>query len=431
MMEASLNFPESSPDRSPPFSMEAETAVLGGMLIDSEAVTRAVEHLDDSMFYREANRRLYRVMLRIFERGGVLDVITVAEELKKTGEIDEAGGFEYLSSLVSAVPTAANLEYHAQIVREKALLRRLIEQSSQIIRDVYDQGERDVDEILDKAEARIFQVAETHKREGFVWIKEILWPAFEHIEALQESESGITGLTTGFHDLDRMTAGLQKGDLCIVAARPSMGKTSWVLNVAANAAISHNIPVAVFSLEMSAQQLVQRMLCSEGRVDAQKLRLGRLSQSEHERLAKAAGYLNTAPLWIDDQPGANVLEIRAKARRLQSEVRADGQDLGKVAAVEGNDGFAAAVGGGLRHRPGLGHVHSWRFLHRGVQTALKAVDDDGLEMPRHRRDDGDIGSSDVEHLPVVGIALDAPFGDVSHAPPVVQLGDSHQLHTLV
>ena len=314
-MEASLNFPESSPERSPPFSLEAETAVLGGMLIDSEAVTRAVEHLDDSMFYREANRRLYRVMLRLFERDKALDVITVAEELKKTGEIDEAGGFDYLSALVSAVPTAANLVYHAQIVREKALLRRLIEQSSQIIRDVYDQGERDVDEILDKAEARIFQVAETHKREGFVWIKEILWPTFEHIERLQESESGITGLTTGFPDLDRMTAGLQKGDLCIVAARPSMGKTSWVLNVAANAAISHNIPVAVFSLEMSAQQLVQRMLCSEGRVDAQKLRLGRLSQSEHERLAKAAGYLNTAPLWIDDQPGANVLEIRAKARR--------------------------------------------------------------------------------------------------------------------
>ena len=328
MMEASLNFPESSPERSPPFSLEAETAVLGGMLIDSEAVTRAVEHLDDSMFYREANRRLYRVMLRLFERDKALDVITVAEELKKTGEIDEAGGFDYLSALVSAVPTAANLVYHAQIVREKALLRRLIEQSSQIIRDVYDQGERDVDEILDKAEARIFQVSETHKREGFVWIKEILWPTFEHIERLQESESGITGLTTGFPDLDRMTAGLQKGDLCIVAARPSMGKTSWVLNVAANAAISHNIPVAVFSLEMSAQQLVQRMLCSEGRVDAQKLRLGRLSQSEHERLAKAAGYLNTAPVWIDDQPGANVLEIRAKARRLQSELRADDKDLG-------------------------------------------------------------------------------------------------------
>ncbi|HIN77215.1 MAG TPA: replicative DNA helicase, partial [Gemmatimonadetes bacterium] len=201
MMEASLNFPEHSPDRSPPFSMEAETAVLGGMLIDGEAVTRAIEHLDDSMFYREANRQLYRVMLRLFERGGVIDVITVAEELKKTGEIDAAGGFDYLSSLVDAVPTAANLEYHAQIVREKALLRRLIEQSSQIIRDVYDQGERDVDEILDKAEARIFQVAETHKREGFVWIKEILWPTFEHIEALQESESGITGLTTGFPDL--------------------------------------------------------------------------------------------------------------------------------------------------------------------------------------------------------------------------------------
>jgi replicative DNA helicase len=329
-MEASPNFAQPVFDRTPPFSLEAETAVLGGMLIDREAVTRAIEHLNEGMFYREANRRLYRAMVRLYERGDVIDVITVSEELKNTGEMEAAGGLDYLAALVDAVPTAANLEYHARIVRDKALMRRLVEQASQIIRDVYDQGERGVDEVLDQAEARIFQVAESHKREGFVWIKEILWSAFEHIERLQESGTGITGIPTGFPDLDRMTTGLQKGDLCIVAARPSMGKTSWVLNVAANAAIAHNIPAAVFSLEMSSEQLVQRLLCAEGRIDAQKLRRGRLSQEEHQRLAAAAGHLNTAPIWIDDQPGANVLEIRAKARRLQSELRTDGKDLGMV-----------------------------------------------------------------------------------------------------
>jgi replicative DNA helicase len=329
-MEAATTFAQAVFDRTPPFSLEAETAVLGGMLIDREAVTRAVEHLDDGMFYREANRRLYRAMVRLFERGDVIDVITVAEELKKTAEMESAGGFEYLSSLMDAVPTAANIAFHARIVRDKALLRRLVEQSSQIIRDVYEQGERDVDEILDQAEARIFQVAESHKREGFVWIKEILWSAFEHIERLQESKTGITGVPTGLPDLDRITTGLQKGDLCIVAARPSMGKTSLAMNIAAHAAIEERIPVAIFSMEMSSEQLVQRLLCSEGRIDAQKLRRGKLSQEEHQRLAAAAGHLNTAPIWIDDQPGANVLEIRAKGRRLQSELRSDGKDLGLI-----------------------------------------------------------------------------------------------------
>ena len=329
-MEASPNFAQAVFDRTPPFSLEAETAVLGGMLIDREAVTRAVEHLNESMFYREANRRLYRAMIRLYERGDVIDVITVSEELKKTGEMEASGGFDYLAALVDAVPTAANLEYHARIVRDKALLRRLVEQATQIIRDVYDQGERGVNELLDLAESRIFNVAESHKREGFVWIKEILWSAFEHIERLQESTSGITGVPTGFADLDRMTTGFQKGDLVIVAARPSMGKTSWVLNAAANAAIGNSIPVALFSLEMASEQLVQRLLCAEGRIDAQKLRRGRLSQEEHQRLAAAAGHLNTAPVWIDDSPGSNVLEIRAKSRRLQSELRSDGKELGMV-----------------------------------------------------------------------------------------------------
>ena len=178
---------ETGYDRRPPASAEAEISVLGGMLIDRDAVARAVEHVNDAMFYRESHRRMFRAMARLFERGDAIDVVTLAEELKKTGELDGVGGLEYIAQLLDAVPTAANIEYHARIVREKALLRRLIDASTQIIRDVYEQGERNVDEILDQAESRIFQVAQSHAREGFVWIKEILWPTFEHIERLQES----------------------------------------------------------------------------------------------------------------------------------------------------------------------------------------------------------------------------------------------------
>ncbi len=311
--------PSTGFDRQPPFSLEAEISVLGGMLIDRDAVARAVEVVRDSMFYREAHRRIYRAMTRLFERGDVIDVITLSEELKTTGELDGAGGLPYLAELLDAVPTAANIEYHAHIVRNKALLRHLIEAASTIIRDVYDQGEKSVEEVLDEAEQRVFQVAQSHDRGGFVWIKEILWPTFEHIERLQDAKAGVTGVPTGFADIDKMTTGLQKGDLCIVAARPAMGKTSWVLNVAQTAAIEHNVPVAIFSLEMGKEQLVQRLLCAEGRVDNQRLRRGQLSADEYQRLAAAAGHLNTAPLWIDDSPGSTVLEMRAKARRLKAE----------------------------------------------------------------------------------------------------------------
>jgi len=317
---ATLQAAVSAPyDRRPPFSEEAEISVLGGMLIDRDAVVRAVEVINDSMFFREGHRCLFRAMIRLFERGDVIDIVTVSEELKKTEDLASAGGLEYLAELVDAVPTAANIGYHARIVREKALLRRLITASSDIIRDVYDQGERDVDEIMDLAESRIFQVAQSHAREGFVWIKEILWTTFEHIERLMGSEGGITGVRTGFPDLDEMTTGLQNGDLVIVAGRPAMGKTAWALNVAQAAATDHNVPVAIFSLEMSKEQLVQRLLCSLGRIDGMNLRRGRLSDSEHQHLANAAGHLNSAPLWIDDSPAMSVLEMRAKARRLKSE----------------------------------------------------------------------------------------------------------------
>ena len=230
-----------------------------------------------------------------------------------------AGGMEYLAELLDAVPTAANIQYHARIVREKALLRRLIEASTHIIQDVYEPGGRSIEELVDEAERRIFQVAESHDRGGFVWIKDLLWEAFETIERLQQSKGGLIGVASGFRTLDRMTTGFQKGDLIIVAGRPAMGKTSWVLNVAQNAAIDHKVPVALFSLEMSKEQLVQRLLCSEARVDAHRLRTGTLSSSDYQRVGTAGAKLNTAPIWIDDSPGATVLEMRAKARRLKAE----------------------------------------------------------------------------------------------------------------
>ncbi len=306
-------------DRQPPFSAEAEAAVLGGVLIDEGAMARVVDIVDDSMFYREAHRRLFRAMTRLFERGRAIDAITVSEDLKAVGELESCGGWEYLASLLDAVPTAANIEYHAGLVHERALLRRLIDAGQEIVRDVYEPGELPVPEILDLAEQRVFKVSQSRGREGFVWIKEVLWSTFEHIDKLQESSAEVSGLETGFRDLDRMTTGLQPGDLAIVAGRPAMGKTSWVLNVAQNVAIESGIPVGIFSLEMSKEQLVQRLLCAEARVDALRLRRGRLEPNEMQRLAQAAGHLNTAPIWIDDSATANVLEMKGKARRLKAE----------------------------------------------------------------------------------------------------------------
>lgn len=305
-------------ERRPPFSLEAEMSVLGGMFIDPEAVVKAIEIVDDSMFFREPHRRLYRSMIRLWEEGEVIDIVTLSERLRSTGDYDALGGASYLAQLLNAVPTAANIEYHARIVREKALLRRLIEAATSIIQDTYEAG-GEVERLLDDAEQKIFQIAQTHDRKGFVWIKELLWPAMEQIEMLSQADSSITGVPTGFPDLDEMTAGFQPGDLVIVAARPSMGKTAFTLNVAQHAAISAHHSVAFFSLEMSKESLVQRMLTSEARVDASRVRTGRLRDDDYPRLAQAAGLLNTAPIYVDDTPGISILEMRAKARRLKSD----------------------------------------------------------------------------------------------------------------
>jgi len=310
--------PAAFADRRPPYSLEAEMSVLGGMFIDADAVVKAVELLDDSMFYRESHRRLFRAMVRMWQTGEVIDVITLSEFLKNGGDFEAVGGAAYLSQLLDAVPTAANIEYHARIVREKAILRRLIEAATGIIQSTFDtQGE--VESILDQAEQKIFEIAQTQDRKGFVWIKELLWPAMEQIELMSQNASSITGIPTGFADLDTITAGFQKGDLIIVAARPSMGKTAFTLNIAQHAAITAQRSVAFFSLEMSKESLVQRMLTSEARVDASRVRTGRLRDDDYPRLAQAAGLLNTAPIYIDDTPAISILEMRAKARRLKSD----------------------------------------------------------------------------------------------------------------
>ncbi|MDQ6831433.1 MAG: replicative DNA helicase [Gemmatimonadota bacterium] len=305
-------------DRRPPYSEDAEQAVIGAMLMDQDAILRAIEYVDDTMFYSERHRRIFRAMVTISERGEVADPLTISEELSRRGELDAAGGKEYLGFLVDAVPTAANIEYHAKIVREKALMRRLIETSTAIVSEAFE-GKLTASELLDEAESKIFQVSQSRGNQGFTRIKELMWPTMEKIEALQRGGKSITGVASGFTDLDELTSGFQPSDLIIVAARPSMGKTALVLNIAQHAAIEANVPVAVFSLEMSKESLVQRMLTAEARVDAQKLRKGMLRDDDFPRMARAAGILSSAPIWIDDTPGITLLEIRSKARRLKAE----------------------------------------------------------------------------------------------------------------
>ncbi|HVB30194.1 MAG TPA: replicative DNA helicase [Gemmatimonadaceae bacterium] len=303
-------------DRQPPYSEDAEVAVLSAMLMDQDAILRAVEVLDDAMFYVERNRRVFRAMAAITQRSTVVDPLTLADELTRRGDLEAAGGKEYIGFLVDAVPTAANVEYHAKIVREKALIRSLIQVSTGIVTDAY-AGQHTSAELLDAAESRIFQVSQQRQNEGFTRIKELMWPAMERIEALQRGGKTITGVGSGFNDLDEITSGFQNADLIIVAARPSMGKTAFTLNIAQHAAIEHNTPVAFFSLEMSKEALVQRMLTSEARVDAQRLRKATLRDDDLPRLARAAGILSSAPIWIDDTPGITLLEMRSKARRLK------------------------------------------------------------------------------------------------------------------
>ncbi|MBP9898481.1 MAG: replicative DNA helicase, partial [Gemmatimonadales bacterium] len=261
--------------------------------------------------------RLFRALRSLVEQRMVIDYVTVRDELQRRGDLEQAGGVSYLDELVNAVPTAANLEFHARILREKAIQRRLIEAATQIVSEAYE-GKTTAAELLDKAEGKIFVIGQQRRDDGFTRIKEMLWPSMERIEQLQRSGSSITGVPSGFADLDEMTTGFQNSELIIVAARPSMGKTAFCLNLATHAAIEGH-GVAVFSLEMSKDSLVQRMLCAEARVDSQAVRRGMLRDTDFTRLARAAGILQNCPIWIDDTPALTLLEMRSKARRLKAD----------------------------------------------------------------------------------------------------------------
>lgn len=300
----------------PPQSIEAEEAVLGGVLLDNTAIDRALDLVSPEEFYRESHRRIMRAMVELNQRGEPVDLITLTDVLKARSELADIGGAAYLAELVDKVPTAANTAYYARIVRQKAILRSLIQTATEIAMAGYESG-ADVDQFLDEAEHKIFAISERKVRPTFFRIRDIMVDSMKAIEQLYERKELVTGVPSGFIDLDRMTAGLQPSDLIIVAGRPSMGKTAFALNIAEYAAVQSKIGVAIFSLEMSKEQLVLRLLCSQARVDQSRVRAGLAAEQDFPRLALAASRLADSPIYIDDTPALSVLELRAKARRLK------------------------------------------------------------------------------------------------------------------
>ena len=305
-------------DRVPPQNIEAEQAVLGAMMIDKEAISKATEILRENDFYRQDHRAVYQVIVDLFSKNQAVDMVTVTEALKREGKLEDVGGIQFITYLANAVPTAANITYHAKIVEEKSLLRQLISVSTQIAGSGYE-GSEDVNTLLDNAERMILGVSERKISRDFAPIKEVVMSAVDRIDELYNKKGGITGIATGFIDFDRLTSGLQASDLILIAARPSMGKTALVLNMAQNIAIREKKSVAFFSLEMSKEQLVQRMLCAEASIDSSRLRIGELEDNDWEKLIWAADSLSRAEIFIDDTPGITVMEMRAKARRLKVE----------------------------------------------------------------------------------------------------------------
>jgi len=307
--------PDDNLRKVPPQNLEAEASVLGGILLENDAINRVLEILSPADFYRESHRKMFRAMIELSDRNEPVDIITLSDLLKARGDLEAVGGAAYLTSLNELVPTAANIAYYARIVREKAILRHLINAATEIAtRGFEDQG--NVDEFLDAAEKVIFDIAEKRIQSSFVAVGDMIKDTLKTVEKLYERKELVTGVPTGFKDFDKLTAGLQPSDLIVVAGRPSMGKTAFCLNVATHAALNAGTGVALFSLEMAREQLVLRMLCSEARVDNSKVRAGYLGERDFPKLANAAGRLHEALIYIDDTPAISVLELRAKARRL-------------------------------------------------------------------------------------------------------------------
>lgn len=305
-------------ERVPPYSLEAEQSVLGAMLLDAEAVYTAAEILRPEDFYQENHQHIFRIMTELSSRGVSCDLVTVSEALRQEGRLEAVGGIAYLSDLAASVPSTANAEHYARIVAEKSLLRQLIRAANKIIEESYSAAE-EAAAILDDAERAILNVAQRRSGQELVPVREALVEAYDRIEYLAQNQGVIPGLSTGFRDLDRLTSGLQPADFIVVAARPSMGKTSFCLNIAQHVAAVEKRPVALFSLEMSREQLVQRLLAAEARIPGQKLRTGALDEEDWPRLVAAMGRLAELPIYIDDSPAMTVMEIRAKARRLVAE----------------------------------------------------------------------------------------------------------------
>jgi len=322
--EQYLTTSRSQDGRLPPQAVEVEQAVLGAILFDSEAIGRIVELLKPEDFYKKAHRLIYQAAVELFERNEPIDLTLVSERLRKRDELDEIGGRVTLIELSDSVATSAHIEHHARIVREKSVLRHLITTSTGIVKECYE-ASGEIEELLDKAEQNIFSISENQARQDFILMGDILPGTFQEIDEFHRRGGQITGIATGFAELDSLTAGMHKGDLIIVAGRPSMGKTAFALNMAEHVAIREDIPVGVFSLEMSKEQLALRMLCSLARVSSHALRTGRLRNDEFPKLSAATGPLSEKKIYIDDTAGRSVLEMRAKARRLKAQ-----QDLGLI-----------------------------------------------------------------------------------------------------
>ena len=299
----------------PPHDIDAEQAVLGSMLTDREAVNAAIEVLKEEAFYREDNRAIYQAIVNLYNKSEPIDIITLKDELESMGKFEQVGGFDYLASLPDKVPTTANVQKYIKIVEEKSILRNLIKTANEIIELGYDPAE-DVEDIMDGAEKRIFDLMQSKNQKGYTPIKDVLVESFTKLEELYNRKQHITGVPTGFAELDYKTAGLHGSELILIAARPAMGKTAFALNLATNAALRGNAPVAIFSLEMSKDQLVNRILCSEAMVDSNKVRTGKLGEDDWVKLAGAIGPLSEAEIYIDDTPGISVTEIRTKCRKL-------------------------------------------------------------------------------------------------------------------
>ncbi|MDP8299935.1 MAG: replicative DNA helicase [Candidatus Tantalella remota] len=306
-------------EKVPPQNLEAETAVLGAMLLDREAIASSIDQLDKTAFYSGAHQKIFQAIIKLYDQNEPVDMVTLIEELKKREELESIGGPSYITELANCIPTAANIEHYTKIVREKHLLRALINAATQIVSESYDPG-GEVDDLLDRAEQLIFQItSDDRKRKMQVsGMKEIVKESIETIDRLYQRKENITGIPTGFHDLDVMTAGFQKSDLLVIAGRPAMGKSALAISILEHAGVVQKIPSAYFSLEMSKDQLAQRMLCSIAGVNAHKVRTGFFSQTDWPKLVTAAGKLSEAPIYIDDSPGMSAFELRAKARRLKS-----------------------------------------------------------------------------------------------------------------